>query len=106
MLAGLSRFRLSSYPIEHALFEPFEERARAYGQGKRFRERCWPVFWRPRPKPRRRRRIGSVYSARYDRSLWRKLRIEEALKWWCSDALTRQWDRIDDILLDRERGRR
>jgi hypothetical protein len=90
------------FRLERAQFGPLKEGGEGRSVG-RFRERVWPVFCRPAVAKKPRHKPSSVCSEKYARSLVKRLRIEEARRWWPADALTRQWDRVDDILLARGR---
>jgi hypothetical protein len=98
--------------LEKAEFEPFAP-FRPHGSMRNaaphFRDRVWPVFWRPRRKPRNlqtilRSRARSVCHAKWERSMHKAHRIEAARRWWCASPLHRQWDRVDDAMLDARRS--
>jgi hypothetical protein len=68
----------------------------------RYRDRVWPVFWRPQPKRHKRLSLPSPCHAKWGRSMHKAIRLEIARRWMSSHPLERQWDRVDEACQLRE----
>jgi hypothetical protein len=89
------------FRLKHAEFDALD---RLRPRPGRFRERVWPLFWRPRPRriDLARLPLPSPCHAKWDRSLDKAIRLEIARRWMSLHPLERQWHLVDEACQLRE----